>query len=154
MGPPPLHWLSVDWWCSSHSMVVWLLSVFVFFLSHVVSAIATKLCPMVLLYALCPCSSFMDDDTGSLSMPHFCLFLDPRVCLLLFPAVLAHWVLFLSLLLLGPFQALVLAITYKSRIVFPFHLLFGFPVAGPFLLKMGLNVCVCVCVGPRYLIKF
>lgn len=72
--------------------------------------------------------------------------------MLLFPAVLAHWVLFLSLLLLGPFQALVLAITYKSRIVFPFHLLFGFPVVGPFLLKMGLNVCVCVC-GPKILDK-
>ena len=84
----------------------------------------------------------MDDDTGSLGLPHFCLFLGLRVCLLLLFAVLAHWALFLFLLLLGPFQPLVHAVTYKSHIAFPFHLLLGFPVVGPFLSKTGLNIYI------------
>ena len=27
MGPPPLHWLDTNWWCSNHSIVVLLLHV-------------------------------------------------------------------------------------------------------------------------------
>ena len=59
VGPPSLHWLSTVWWCSNHSVVVPLSSIFVFFLSHAFSTVATQssshsthasLLPVLILY--------------------------------------------------------------------------------------------------------
>ena len=58
VGPPPLHWLGTSWWCSDHNVVIPLLSVFVFLLSHAISAVATQLCLVLLLHSLCLCFFF------------------------------------------------------------------------------------------------
>ena len=72
MGPSPLHWLGINWWCFGHSMVVLLLLVFIFFLSHNVFVVDIWLCLVLLLNPLHSCLSFMEKGTGLLDLFHFC----------------------------------------------------------------------------------
>ena len=88
MGLSPLHWIDTSWWCSCHNVVIPLSSVFVFFLSHAIAAVATQLCLPLLLHPLCLSLSFMEDDIGLLGSPHFCRFLGLWACL---PYFLPGW---------------------------------------------------------------
>ena len=48
VGPLPLYWLDTGWWCSNHCVLAPLSSVFVFFRSHVVSAVIDWYCFILL----------------------------------------------------------------------------------------------------------
>ena len=76
MGPPPLYWLGTGWWCFDPCVLVPLSSIFVFFRSLAVSAVANQ---FVLLYCvylsyffmhflLCACSTIF--YFCLLSFPH------------------------------------------------------------------------------------
>ena len=48
VGPPPLYWLGIGWWCSNPCVLASLSSVFVFFHSHAVSVVVDKFCFILL----------------------------------------------------------------------------------------------------------
>ena len=48
VGPPPLYWLGIGWWCSSPYVLISLSFVFVFFHSHTISAVVDWFCFVLL----------------------------------------------------------------------------------------------------------
>ena len=162
MGPPSLHWLSTVWWCSGHSVVVPLSSIFVFFLSHAFSTVATQssshsahasLLPVLILYGgwhglvrlapLLPLLRPMGLPTGTpIGLAHWALFPSFFLFVLLLPfaSILPHFFLFLGLwdYLLHFLPGFYNPLCFCHCLLITF-LHFSLLVIGPFLSKMGIN---------------
>ena len=67
VGPPPLHWLGIGWWCSSNSVVVPLLCFFVFFLfPHCLCSTLSCSVPTSFLFVL----TLTEDGMDLLGLPY------------------------------------------------------------------------------------
>ena len=84
VGPPPLYWLGIGWWCSSPPVLAPLSSVFVFFHSHTISAVTNQfcfilLCVFVLFFHAFPAVFVISFGLAFLSFTQFLLLTLPVV---------------------------------------------------------------------------